>query len=168
MHIIIKWHEMHQIKTSVLPNRCIAAILLWCGKLNHVTITFSLRWSKKKNGWCRYGCCCCCSTVVLIASDFLFFSLRHSFGLIWLCYLLVCSCVRVLVLAVCILAMQRPGVCSLCLYPLDASFWVNKIHPLLHFVALFCQLVLNKEVYLLLECWYTNHDFLQLTLQQYC
>jgi len=45
---------------------------------------------------------------------------------------LVCACVgvRVLVLDVCILAMQRPGVCSLCLYPLDAPFGDNKIHPL--------------------------------------
>ena len=39
-------------------------------------------------------------------------------------------CVRVLVLTVCILVMQRPGVCSLCLYSLDAPFRTNKIHPL--------------------------------------
>lgn len=44
----------------------------------------------------------------------------HSFGHIWLCYLLVCFCVRVLVLVVCILTMQMPGVFSSGLYPLDA------------------------------------------------
>ena len=40
----------------------------------------------------------------------LFSSHKHSFGLIWLCYLLACSYVRALVLAVCILAMQKPCV----------------------------------------------------------
>ena len=36
----------------------------------------------------------------------------------------------VLVLAVCILAVGRSGVCSLGLYPLDAPLSASKIHPL--------------------------------------
>lgn len=41
--------------------------------------------------------------------------------------MLICVCA--MVLAMCTLAMQRSGVCSLCLHQLDASFLVTKIHP---------------------------------------
>ena len=39
-----------------------------------------------------------------------FFLAEHSFGPVWLSYLLVCFCVRLFMLGVCILVMQSLGV----------------------------------------------------------
>ena len=73
------------------------------------------------DSWCRYDDCYSLPIADLIALDF-FSSLHIDLALYDFDIYRYFLCVRAFVLAMCILTMQRLGVCSLCLYSLDAPF----------------------------------------------